>query len=95
MVPAEEASRKISESTRKHYEHDIRFTATGDDVNNPLRSAAYQTGPGGSHTASTWKTSYQSQCDADQRASKRKGKRLVTPAVKIDYSNVKKVNIFF
>ena len=88
IVPSDGA--QLSEhnfNSRKHFQNDMRYTGLNQQT--PL-SNAYQCGPGEQHSASHWKTSYQTDIEnrngtqKDQylagKATNRGGKKRVTPA---------------
>jgi hypothetical protein len=72
---------------RRHYEDDMNFK--GVDQQTPI-SNVYQTGPGSTHSAAEWRTSYQDGIEnreatnadnwVEGKGSNRGGKKRVTPA---------------
>lgn len=88
IVPSEDA--RLCEhnfNTRKHFKDDIRYRGLNQQT--PI-SNAYQCGPGEDHSASHWKTSYQTDIEnrggtqKDQylagKGANRAGKKRITPA---------------
>jgi len=88
ILPNNEA--KLSEhnfNTRKHFKDDLRFSGLNQET---PHSNAYQAGPGEEHSASQWKTSYQTDIEnrngtqTDQylagKGPNRRGKKIITPA---------------
>lgn len=87
IVPNEDAElNEHNFNTRKHFENDIRYNGLNQQT--PL-SNAYQCGPGEDHSASQWKTTYQTDVEnrggtqKDQylagKGTNRGGKKMIKP----------------